>query len=155
MRSLFIIFAMVTGQFLFSDESVTKFIDPTGTYTLVGKVKKNLVVSHSGEIRVRLLDSGKLAICFYMNKGYPGYQSGSFIDTLPYIENAARYTPPTDTNCTIVFQFTLRAVETMALYNAPQCNCGLGAGVITAAIFDKSSGDKPIIQDLAAHRISS
>lgn len=155
MRSLFIISAMLTGQFFFSDGPITKFIDPTGTYTLMGTVKKNQVISHSGEIRVRLLDSGKLAICFYMNKGYPGYQSGSFIDTLPYIENAARYTSPADTNCTIVFQFTLRAVEIMALYNTPQCTCGFGAGVITAAVFDKSSGDKPVIQDLAAHRISS
>lgn len=154
MKSLFIS-AMLASQLFHPGRPVTNFIDPTGTYTLIGTVKKNRVVSHSGEMRVRLLDSDRVAICFYMNKGYPGYQSGSFIDTVPYIENAARYSPPADTNCTILFNFSLREVEIMALYSDEKCNCGFDPGVITAAIFTKSSGDKPVIQDLAARRASS
>jgi hypothetical protein len=153
MRSLFIISAMLASRLLQPVEPLSKFINPTGTYTLMGTVKKNQVISHSGEIRVELLDSSRVAICFYMNRGYPGYQSGSFIDTLLYDDNEAKYTPQTDTNCSIILKFTPKAVEIMALYSDPQCSCGFADGVITAAVFEKSSEDKPVIQDLAVRRI--
>jgi hypothetical protein len=153
MRSLIIISAMLAGYSLLPGKPVTNFIDPTGTYILVGDVKKNLVVSPSGEIRVQLLSNNRLAICFYMNKGYPGYQSGAFTDTLDYAENEARYTPRIDTNCTIVFTFSLRKVELMTLYKDPHCTCGFDPGVLTATTFTKTSGDKPIIQDLAIRRV--
>jgi len=44
------------------------FINPTGTYILKGEVKNARIIGHYGEIRVQLLDSGTIALCFYVNK---------------------------------------------------------------------------------------
>jgi len=129
------------------------FIDPTGTYTLTGTVRKNRVMGHSGEIRVVLLDSSRVAISFYINKGYPNYEAGSMIDTLKYNDGMARYTPACDSTCTIIFWFSDKTMELRGLYSNPHSSCGFATGVMTAAIFQKTSADRPVIQDLSAHGI--
>jgi len=149
MKSLFILIALTLSRSLFASESDTIVIDPTGTYTLTGTTKKNQIIDHSGEIRVQLLDSQRIAICFYISKGSPGYESGFFMDTLPYYDNFARYTPPSDTDCTIVLHFYPKAVEIMQLYSDPTCTCGFKPGVMFAAYFKKSSSDKPVIGDFS------
>lgn len=128
------------------------FINPTGTYVLMGTIKKNKVIGHSGEIRVQLLDSNTVAVCFYITKGYPGYESGSFTDTLAYDDNQVRYSPPGAPDCTIVLDFRIRKVELMQVYSDPRCQCGFAEGVMAAATFEKTSSERPIIQDLALHR---
>jgi len=158
MKRLFIIPALVLCILTFCGGAVPSkripaFIDPTGTYTLTGKVKRNRVVGHSGEMRVELLDSGRVAISFYMNKGYPNYESGSFIDTLTYDEDMARYSPSCDSTCTMIFWFTDKSMELRGLYTDPKSSCGFVSGVMRAAIFEKTSGDRPIIQDLSAHGV--
>src|SRR5450755_2368449 len=83
------------------------FIDPTGTYILKGATTKNKVVGHSGEIRIKLLGKDRVAMCFYINKGSPGYESGSFLDTLSYNDdNEAVYTPAADPGCAFLFYFS-------------------------------------------------
>ncbi|HVS97003.1 MAG TPA: hypothetical protein VHE54_10965, partial [Puia sp.] len=67
------------------------FVDPTGTYILKGEVKKNKIVGHYGELRVRLLDPGTAAFCFYLNNGYPNYASIALMDTLNYADNRLYY----------------------------------------------------------------
>ena len=151
MSRLFIFPVLLLCQGLLSSGVSTNFIDPTGTYTLTGTVRKHHMVGHSGELRVELLDSGRIAVSFYINKGYPNYESGSLIDTLLYDENVARYKPPGDSTCTIIFRFAAKTVELLGLYSNPHCSCGFAKGVMTAAIFDKTSWDKPVIQDLSAH----
>ncbi|HVU55309.1 MAG TPA: hypothetical protein VHD83_09650 [Puia sp.] len=138
----------VTPQF---SSVAPEFINPTGTYTLTGHVRRNHVVGHSGEIRVELLDSGRIAIACYFNRGYPNYEAGSIIDTLPYDENLARYHPSCDSTCTIIFRFYPRTVELMGLYDNPRASCGFATGVIAAAVYEKTSWDRPVIQDLSAH----
>lgn len=128
-------------------------LDPTGTYILKGTVVKHHIMGHSGEIRVKLLDDGKVAICFYINKGYPDYQSGSLIDTLPYADNQVKYTPA-NSDCSILFCFSLHKVETQQLFMNPRSGCGFSQGVMTSAFFEKMSSEKPVIQDLSQHGIS-
>jgi hypothetical protein len=48
------------------------FVNPTGTYILKGEVKNSKIIGHYGELRVCLLDSSTIALCFFVNKGYPG-----------------------------------------------------------------------------------
>ena len=85
MRSLFYLPLLLLNGSLFSDHQI--FIDPTGTYLLKGEVKKNKIVGHSGEFRVRLLNANTVAMCLYLNKGEPGYESGFFTrDTLCIME---------------------------------------------------------------------
>jgi hypothetical protein len=155
MSRLFIISVLFLCQGLFSSgvlphATAPDFIDPTGTYTLTGKVKKNRVMGHSGELRVSLLDSSRVAISFYINKGYPDYASGAMTDTLKYNEDMARYTPSCDSTCTIIFWFSSRTAEIRGLYTNPHSSCGFASGVMTAAIFEKTSEEKPVIQDLSA-----
>lgn len=127
------------------------FINPTGTYTLTGIVRNNRVIGHSGELRVRLLSPDKVAVCFYMNKGYPGYESGAFMDTLAYEENRVFYTPASDTGCSVLFCFLPRTVEIIKIYSDIHSGCGFGQGVLAASILDKTSSELPVIQDLSGH----
>jgi hypothetical protein len=125
------------------------FINPTGTYLLKGDVKNSKIVGHYGEMRVRLLDTGTIALCFYLNKGYPNYESGSLVDTLHYEENRAIYRPASDSSCAIHFAFELRSVAISQALSDPHSGCGFGPGVIIPAIFEKTSSEIPVIQDLS------
>lgn len=156
MSSLFFISAFFLGR-IFSPSTGHEqptFINPTGTYVLIGTVKKNRITGHSGEIRVQLLDSHRIALCFYINKGYPGYESGSFMDTLTYNENNTQYTFAKDSACTLLFYFNPNKVEIVPTYSDPHSGGGFAKDVLISAVFEKSSADKPIIQDLSAHGIS-
>jgi hypothetical protein len=154
MRSLFFLSAFYFSRIFSPGDVPSEFIDPTGTYVLMGTIKKNRITGHSGEIRVQLLDSQRIALCFYLTKGYPGYESGSFIDTLPYEANATRYTCKKDTTCTILFYFYPNKVEIMPTYSNPYSGGGYPNGVLISAVFSKSSSDRPVIQDLSARGIS-
>lgn len=149
MKCLFLLALFGTGPIFFAADP--DFINPTGTYTLTGIVRNNRVISHSGELRVRLISPEKVALCFYMNKGYPGYESGAFMDTLPYEENRIFYTPTADTGCSVLFNFMPHTVEIMKIYSDIHSGCGFGQGVLAASIFDKTSSEPPIIQDLSGH----
>jgi len=130
------------------------FLDPTGTYILKGTVEKNRIMGHSGEIRVKLLDPRKVAMSFYINKGYPGYESGAFTDTLLYDDcNQAWYRPSKDPGCTIIFVFKDWNAEAMKLLDDPRTGCGFGNGVLEAAVFKKFSSEAPMIQDLSGHGV--
>jgi hypothetical protein len=133
-----------------SPPTFDQFVDPTGTYILKGSVAKNRVIGHSGEIRVKLLDPGRVAVSFYINRGYPDYAAGSFIDTLPYTTNQARWTPSGDPAYTVVFSFRPRVAETIQLFNGNEARSEFADGVMVSAIFLKYSNEAPIIQDLSA-----
>jgi len=149
--SLLLCLALLPGGTVPSGPRVPQFVDPTGTYTLTGTIKRHHVMGHSGELRVQLLDSDRVAIAFYINKGYPNYESGSFTDTLMYNEDIARYTPACDSDCTIIFWFSQKTMELRGLYRNPHASCGFASGVMTGAIFAKTSWERPVIQDLSAH----
>jgi hypothetical protein len=137
---------------LFSGDSLTNspaFIDPTGTYLEKGEVKNGKIVGHYGELRVRLLDTATIALCFYVNKGYPNYESGSLIDTLHYEDNHAIYAPANDSSCTVYFSFQLRSAEVSELLTDARSGCGFRPGVMMPAVLEKTSSDIPVIQDLS------
>jgi hypothetical protein len=135
-----------------SPATFNDFVDPTGTYILKGSVAKNRVMGHSGEIRVKLLDPGRVAVSFYINRGYPDYEAGSFTDTLPYTTNQARWTPSEDPGYTVVFSFKPRAAETIQLFSGNEARSDFADGVMVSAVFLKYSDAAPIIQDLSARR---
>jgi len=142
-----LIFLIIFKSFLGSDD----FVDPTGTYILKAEVKNHRIVGHSGEIRVKLLDRTHLAISFYINKGFPNYESGAFMDTLLYKENIARYQPVSDPQCNVLILFSSGKAEIQQVYSDPTCHCGFGDGILVSTYFVKSSGEMPIIQDLSGH----
>jgi hypothetical protein len=153
MKSLFLLPLLLLGVF---PKSVTPpFVDPTGTYILKGEVKKNRITGHSGEIRARLLDQHKVAFCLYMNNGYPEYASGAMIDTLNYEGDRTYYHPANDSSCFIVFIFKSSSVELMEVYSDPHSGCGFPQGIMIPSIFDKSSSDIPVIQDLSKRGLAA
>jgi len=153
MKSLLLISAMLSGHLFFPGPSEGSSVDPTGTYILKGDVKKNEILGHSGELRAKLLGPKQVAVSFYISKGFPGYESGSFVDTLAFEDNIARYIPPSDRDCIILFSFGDKSVEIEQVYRDPHCSCGFGKDIMVSAFFDKRSDEPPIIQDLSAHGI--
>jgi hypothetical protein len=129
-------------------------INPTGTYILKGEVRDNKVVSHSGEIRVKLLQPAKLTLCFFMDKGYPDYASGALLDTLQYEDNVAVYVGK-DSACMLRFAFKPNGVELIHIFSQAASDCGFAPGVLTGAFFRKTSSGVPVIQDLSAHSTRS
>ena len=136
---------------LHSTDISQTFINPTGTYTLKGEVRDNKVISHSGEIRVKLLQPQLLTLCFFIDKGYPGYESGSLLDTLRYSDNGAVYVSR-DSGCMLRFDFKPNGVELMHIFSQDKGDCGFAPGVLTGAFFRKTSSGVPVIQDLSAQR---
>jgi len=153
MKSLFIATLILLARQIIPGSPA--FIDPTGTYVLTGPIKKNRIRGHSGELRVRLLEGHNVAVCFYINKGYPGYESGAFMDTLRYEDNRISWSPSNDTSCSVVFYFDETLVEVLEIYSDPHSGCGFGQDVLVPAVFRKSSNDIPIIQDLSMRGASS
>ena len=148
MRSLFYLplLLLLSGS-LFSDREI--FIDPTGTYLLKGEVRKNKIVGRSGELRVRLLNAKTVAMCLYLSKAEPGYESGFLLDTLHYGDNQCIYIPGGDTSCAIYFVFAVKSVEIYEALSNPQGGCGFRPGVLEPAVFNKTSADIPVIEDLS------
>src|ERR1700722_832853 len=142
MRNIFLLTFFLFGGGLRTDRPV--FTNPTGTYLLKGDIKDSKIVGHYGELRVRLLDSNAIALCFYVNKGYPNYEFGSLMDTLRYGENRAIFRPANDSACDIYFAFGLRWVEISEVLTDPHSGCGFRPGVMIPAVFEKTSSDVPV-----------
>jgi hypothetical protein len=127
-----------------------KAIDPTGTYILDNKpiIIEKETYGYAGLIQVKTLTGNKILMTFSINKGAPGYNSGSFIDTLIYLNNKAVYTiPEVDKSCQVSFTFTENGVtvkEKTADYNS---GCGFGHAVVADGFFKKVSSVKPILRN--------
>ncbi|HXD79086.1 MAG TPA: hypothetical protein VN616_14815 [Puia sp.] len=149
MRSIFLLplIPAVAGIFTADQE----YVNPTGTYVLKGEIRNSRIVGHYGELRARLIDSNTVALAFYLNKGYPGYESGAFLDTLRYDDNRAVFRPRADSSCAFYFSFDPHAVEVDKGSSDPNSGCGFSLGVIIPAILQKTSSDVPVIQDLSDH----
>jgi hypothetical protein len=145
-KLIFLSLTLLFGR-TFSDHP--EFIDPTGTYLLKGEIKNSKIIGHYGELRVRLLDTITVALCFYVNKGSPGYESGSLMDTLQYVDNRVVYKPSNDSSCVIYFAFLSKSVEISKALTDPHSGCGFSPGVMIPAVLEKTSSDAPIIQDLS------
>jgi len=130
--------------------SSKSFYNPTGSYKLAGKVKikDGETYGYHGEIYIKLLDPAHIAISFYVCKGAPGYNSGSFLDTLEYRNKIAIYKTEDDSTCTITFKFSNKGVtvdEIAANYNNA---CGFGHAVVASGYYKKISSKEPEIRDL-------
>jgi hypothetical protein len=107
------------------------YIDPTGTYNLVSKKtqKGSDIYGYSGEIQVKVLTEKKIIMTFNVNKGAPTYNSGTFVDTLDYMNNTAIYTNPiADPSCEITFTFSDKGVTVKERTSNKVCGCGFEPG---------------------------
>ena len=140
-------------QFLNSHSLSGKtFYNPTGSYELVSKkkVKNGETYGYHGEIHIKLLDSAHIAMSFYVCKGAPGYNSGSFVDTLDYENSIVVYTTDQDPSCRITFTFSKSGVAVDEIANNYNNGCGFGHAVVASGFYKKISSKEPEIRDLMA-----
>lgn len=128
----------------------TFYIDPTGTYQLDSRTKKKNGESYgySGQIQVKKIRTDKIVMTFEVNKGAPSFNSGSFVDTLSYIDNKAIYTDPeSDSTCKITFDFGKKGItvkEETADYNS---GCGFGHAVVADGFYKRISSKSPMLTE--------
>jgi hypothetical protein len=124
------------------------FINPTGSYKLDSKttVKDGDTYGYFGDIDVKLLDSSRIAISFFVCIGAPSYNMGTFVDTLTYRNNVAIHTTPEDdTTCKIKFTVNKKGI-TVEQYQADlNFGCGFGHAVFANGFYKKVSSKVPII----------
>ena len=117
--------------------------NPTGTYNLGNPDKTD---AYYGEIQVKKLESDRVAMTFYINKGAPSYHSGSFVDTLDYKKKQCVFTTPDfDSTCAITFKFNKKGVNVNHESESYQSSCGFGSGVIAQGFFEKTTSETPVL----------
>jgi hypothetical protein len=141
--------SLLTIIFLSSLKNIkVEYIDPTGIYKY-GQIEKNEKnQKYFGEIQVLALSKDKIIVSLFLCKGYPSYNSGSFIDTLEYKENKTIYFyPKTNPTCKIYFNFTKKNL--IIKQDSINDDCGFGNGVYADCLMKKTSSLRPKIVDLA------
>ena len=130
--------------------SAASISNPTGTYKFEGKTKirDGETFGYFGEIKVKLIDTSRLAMSFYICKGAPSYNSGSFVDTLDYKQNIAVYKDHDhlQSACTVSFTFSKKKIEIKESANYEYGTCW-GHGVAAFGSFKKVSNNIPVITD--------
>ncbi|WP_423819372.1 hypothetical protein V5739_01450 [Salinimicrobium sp. TIG7-5_MAKvit] len=123
--------------------------DSTGTYVL-GKYNPDSaeeIREYFGEIQVKQIDADKIAMTFMINKGAPGYNSGSFIDTLIVKNKVANYRTQFDESCKITFAFDRGGVRVNEETEDFNSGCGFGHAVVAKGYFRKISSDTPVLRN--------
>jgi hypothetical protein len=118
-------------------------INPSGYYSLDSKttVKDGDTYGYFGNIKVKQVDTNRIFMEFYICKGAPDYNSGSFEDTLLYKNGIAIYTTPDDPTCVITFNFNtaggITAEEKTKNFNA---GCSFGSAVVANGFYKRITG---------------
>jgi hypothetical protein len=123
-------------------------INPTGVYEYSGKTytKKGDTYGYFGTIKVLQLDANKVLVNFYVCKGAPSYNSGSFIDTLTYTNNQAVYrgdTTMVELECKLNFKFTPKGIYAELFSDYPNTACGFGHAVDAQGFYKKRKREIP------------
>ena len=107
--------------------------NPSGYYSLDTKttVKDGDTYGYFGNIKVKQVDSNRIFVDFYVCKGAPSYNSGSFQDTLLYKNGIAVHTTTEDATCIITFNFNTSGGVTLEEKTKDLNNgCGFGHAVV-------------------------
>ncbi|BDD10313.1 hypothetical protein FUAX_27450 [Fulvitalea axinellae] len=104
-----------------------------------------------GKLLVKEITDNRISISLMLNNGAPGYNSGSFIDTLSVDSNGlTKYISECDTSCVITFSFLKEAVLVRQVSERQYGACCFGLGVNVSGRFLKKSDEVPVIRDLTA-----
>ncbi len=150
------IFNLVFGLVLLTDAALgQKFsnIDPNGVYNYQGKTYKKggETYGYFGTIKVFRLDSSKILMSFYVCRGAPSYNSGSFVDTLNYINNEAVYVGDTESGqpaCQVIFHFEQNGISAEMNAKDPNFGCGFGQGVDAQGYYRRKKRTIPAKEEI-------
>jgi hypothetical protein len=143
MKNLFLLFILLSpiikGQTIYP----TAVINPTGYYSLDTKttVKDGDTYGYFGTVKVKEVDSNRIFVNFYVCKGAPSYNSGSFEDNLLYKNGIAVHTTTDDASCIITFNFnTAGGVTVEEKTKDLNSGCGFGHAVVANGFYKKIVG---------------
>lgn len=143
MKNLFILFLFYSAGIMAQTPNPSKYINPAGYYSLDSKTKveNGETYGYFGTIKVKLIDSSKIFVDFYVCKGAPSYNSGSFEDTLIYKNGIAVHTTTDDASCVITFNFNSPDGVTVEEKTRDFNNgCGFGHAVVANGFYKKITG---------------
>lgn len=137
---LLLVFSCINKAYSQSEQAYI-FVDPTGLYKLVAKtkIKNGDTYGYFGDIKVKLISDSSIVINFYVCKGAPSYNSGSFSDTLNFANNEAIFRTSTDVSCSVTFHFTETGVDVLERTADYNSGCGFGNAVIADGFYKKIS----------------
>ena len=144
------IFSLST-QFLNAQSNIS--INPSGVYKYDGKTyrKNGETYGYFGTVKVLQLSSTKILVSFYVCKGAPSYNSGSFVDSLDYSNNQATYLGDTsmiETTCKLIFHFTAQRINIELFSEYPNMACGFGHAVDAQGLYKKVGAKPPIMEEI-------
>lgn len=135
---------------LFQTTQSQSVVDAKGTYVYRGKTtrKNGDIYGYYGNIQVKKISPNRVVINFYICRGAPGYNSGSFIDTLDFKNNQVMYSnAELDSSCKIKFDFDPKGVKVTQESELKSFGCDFGHGVTATGYFIKTSSKQPILRD--------
>ena len=137
MKNLIYIFILI--NFINCKTSKINLINLTGTYALGNYNKKSNKEAYEyfGKIKITQIDINKIVVDFMINKGYPSYNSCSFVGTLFFNENKTIYKTEIDTSCKITFEFLKQGIKVFEETDDYNFSCGFGNGIIVDGFFKK------------------
>lgn len=125
--------------------------NPTGTYNYKGKksrINGTVFGPYVGTIQVMQISSDKIVMTFFICKGAPSYNLGSFVDTLQFVNNTAIFTDQeSDSTCRITFSFDRKGVKVKEETENYNAGCGFGHAVVADGYFRKTSSKQPKLVD--------
>lgn len=150
MQQLIIIIFGFLSCSLFSQS--INYVDPTGTYKLNSKTtKKNgETYGYFGDVKIISINKNKILISFFVCKGAPSYNSGSFIDSLDYMNNVAIYKGDRDmdSTCIMTMTFTEKGIDVDLKTDNPNFACGFGHAVGSQGFYYKLKGKIPTKEEI-------
>jgi hypothetical protein len=126
-----------------NDEKIQ--FDPSGIYTYDSIANGNTV--YFGEIRIKKYLGQKYIMTFFICKGEPSYNSGSFIDTIEFASNLFKYTTVDDTSCLTIFNVSDSGLVVNEKTDNYNFGCGFGHAVVAHGFFRKTSNYPPTLLD--------
>ena len=156
MKYLLFIFSCIVAFVLLTDSAkaqTNNFVNPSGLFEYDGKTlkKDGEIYGYFGTIKVLQLDSNKILVSFYVCKGAPSYNSGSFIDTLEFSNNQAIYrgdTTAPELTCKLTFHFTPKGINAEVFSENPNWACGFGHAVDAQGFYKRVKRKFPTKEEI-------
>jgi len=118
-------------------------VNPEGNYLYKNRVvdKKKEIEGYYGDIKVKKLSDGKVALKLFICRGAPSYNSGSLNDTLSVKNNVATYLHEGGKSCWITFHFYRQGIKVEEHTKENSDGCGFGYAVYSDGFYNRRNKD--------------
>jgi len=116
-------------------------VNPEGNYLYKNRVvdRKKEIEGYFGDIKVKKLADGKVALTLFICRGAPSYNSGSLHDTLAVKNNVATYLYEGGNSCRVSFHFYKQGIRVEEHTKETGDGCGFGYAVYSDGFYNRSN----------------